>query len=70
MKDVRVLSIFDAENPGFDSNLTKTDLEIIEQLMKDPRQKIESISEKTNFSTKTVTRCIEKLNENESGNNK
>ena len=65
MKDVRVLSIFEAENPGFDSNLTKTDLEILEQLMKDPRQKIESISEKTNFSTKTITRCIEKLNENE-----
>jgi DNA-binding Lrp family transcriptional regulator len=65
MKDVRVLSIFEAENPGFDSNLTKTDLEILEQLMKDPRQKIESISENTNFSTKTVTRCIEKLNENE-----
>ena len=65
MKDVRVLSIFEAENPGFDSNLTKTDLEILEQLMKDPRQKIESISKNTNFSTKTVTRCIEKLNENE-----
>ena len=65
MKDVRVLSIFEAENPGFDSNLTKTDLEILEQLMKNPRQKIESISKKTNFSTKTVTRCIEKLNENE-----
>ena len=65
MKDVRVLSIFEAENPGFDSNLTKTDLEILEQLLKDPRQKIENISEKTNFSTKTITRCIEKLNENE-----
>ncbi len=65
MKDVRVLSIFEAENPGFDSNLTKTDLEILEQLMKDPRQRIESISENSNFSTKTVTRCIEKLNENE-----
>ena len=65
MKDVRVLSIFEAENPGYDSNLTKTDLEILEQLMKDPQQKIESISKKTNLSTKTVTRCIEKLNENE-----
>ena len=65
MKDVRLLSIFEAENPGFDSNLTKTDLEILEQLIKDPRQKIESISKKTNFSTKTITRCIEKLNENE-----
>jgi len=65
MKDVRVLSIFEAENPGFDSNLTKTDLEILEYLIKDPLQKIESISKKTNLSTKTVTRCIEKLNENE-----
>jgi len=65
MKDVRVLSIFEAENPGFDSNLTKTDLEILERLMKDPREKIENISKMTNFSTKTITRCIEKLNENE-----
>ena len=65
MKDVRVLSIFEAENPGFASNLTKTDLEILETLMKDPRQKIESIAKKTNLSTKTITRCIEKFNENE-----
>jgi hypothetical protein len=41
MKDVRVLSIFEAENPGFSSNLTKTDLEILEELIKEPRQKIE-----------------------------
>ena len=33
--------------------------------MKNPREKIENISKKTNFSTKTITRCIEKLNENE-----
>ncbi len=44
MKDVRVLSIFEAENPGFSSNLTKTDLEILEKLIKDPRQKIENIA--------------------------
>ncbi len=65
MKDVRVLSIFEAENPGYSSNLTKTDLEIIERLMKDPRQKIEAIAKSTNLSTKTVTRCLEKLQENE-----
>ncbi len=65
MKGLRVLSIFEAENPGFNSNLTKTDLEILEELMKNPRQKMESISKKINLSTKTVTRCIEKLNENE-----
>ena len=44
MKDVRVLSIFEAENPGYNSNLTKTDLEILEQLKNDPRQKIENIA--------------------------
>ncbi len=65
MKDVRVLSIFEAENPGFSSNLTKTDLEILEKLIKDPRQKIENIAKNTNLSTKTITRCIEKLQEND-----
>ena len=65
MKDVKILSIFEAENPNFNTNLTKTDLEILNELMKDPRQKIEKISKKTNFSTKTITRCIEKLNENQ-----
>jgi len=65
MKDVRVLSIFEAENPGFSSNLTKTDLEILEKLIKDPRQKIENIARNTKMSTKTITRCIEKLHENE-----
>ena len=61
MKDVRVLSIFEAENPGVSSNLTKTDLEIINELTKDPRQKIEEIAKKTDLSTKTITRSIEKL---------
>ncbi len=60
MKDVRVLSIFEAENLGFKSNLTKTDLEILEELIIDPRQKIENIAKSTNLSTKTITRCIEK----------
>lgn len=65
MKDVRVLSIFEAENPGFDTNLTRTDLEILEQLMANPRQKIDELSKSTGLSTKTVTRCIEKLQEND-----
>jgi len=65
MKDVRVLSIFEAENPGFNSNLTKTDLEILEHLIKEPREKIEKLSKDTGLSTKTVTRCIDKLQENE-----
>jgi len=65
MKDIRVLSIFEAENPGFSSNLTKTDLEILEELIKDPRQKIEQIAKNTRMSTKTITRCLEKLHEND-----
>jgi DNA-binding Lrp family transcriptional regulator len=65
MKDVRVLSIFEAENPGFSSNLTKTDLEILEELIKNPIQKIEQIAKNTKMSTKTITRCIEKLHEND-----
>ena len=65
MKDVRVLSIFEAENPGYISNLTKTDLEILEELIKNPRQRIEQIARNTKMSTKTITRCIEKLHEND-----
>ena len=65
MKDLRVLSIFEAENSVFKSNLTKTDLEILEELIKEPRYKIEKIAKNTNLSTKTVTRCIEKLHEND-----
>ena len=65
MKDVRVLSIFEAENPGVTSDLTKTDLEIINELMKDPRQKIEDIAKKTDLATKTITRSIEKLQEDD-----
>ena len=65
MKDVRVLSIFEAENPGFNFSFTKTDLEILEELIKDPRQKIEKIAKNTNMSTKTITRCIEKFQKND-----
>ena len=65
MKDFKLLSIFEAENPGFNTNLTKTDLEILEELLKGPRQKIEIIAKNTKMSTKTITRCIEKLHKNE-----
>jgi len=61
MRDVRVLSIFNAENPGISSDLTRTDLEIIEKLLQNPRAKIDDIARATNFSTKTITRSIEKL---------
>ncbi len=65
IKDLRVLSIFESENSIFDSNLTKTDLEILEELIKEPIQKIEKIAKNTNLSTKTITRCIEKLHNND-----
>lgn len=58
MKDFKVISIFEAENPGFNTDLTKTDLEILEELLKEPRQKIEAIAKKTKLSTKTITRCL------------
>ena len=61
MKDVRVLSIFQAENVGVPANLTRTDLEIIEKLIKDPQEKIEDLAKSTKLSSKTVTRAIEKF---------
>jgi DNA-binding Lrp family transcriptional regulator len=61
MKDVRVLSIFQAENVGVPANLTRTDLEIIEKLIKDPQTKIEDLAKSTKLSSKTVTRAIEKF---------
>ena len=61
MKDVRVLSIFQAENIGIPTNLTRTDLEIIEKLIKDPRAKIEDIAKSIKLSSKTVTRALEKI---------
>ena len=61
MTNVRVLSIFEAENLGVNSSLTKTDLVIINELLKNPRERIENLARETNLSTKTVTRLIEKL---------
>ena len=54
MKDFKVLSIFEAENPGFETDLTKTDLEILEELIKDPRQKIEIIAKKQKCQQKQL----------------
>lgn len=65
MKDVRILSMFEAESRGVRSDLTKTDLEIISHLMKDPRMKIEVLSKIANLSTKTITRSLQKLQNDE-----
>ncbi len=65
LHDVRVLSVFEAKNPAIRSDLTKTDIEIIDILIIDPRLKIEEIARKSGFSTKTVTRSLEKLQNDE-----
>ena len=65
MSNVRVLTIFHAENPGIRSDLTKTDLEIIDKLLKNPRAKIEEIAKSTSLSSKTITRSLEKLQNDE-----
>lgn len=65
MKDVRVLSIFEAQNPGIRSDLTKTDLEIINVLLENPRSRIEEIAKSTSLSTKTIARSLDKLQNDE-----
>lgn len=65
LHDVRVLSIFEAKNPEIRSDLTKTDIEIIDILLKDPRLKIEEIAKESGFSTKTIARSLDKLQNDE-----
>lgn len=64
IKDVKILSVLRVEELEFEQNFTKTDIEIVDELVKDPRQKKEQIAKKTKLSTKTVARCIEKLHAN------
>jgi len=66
MKDIRILAIFEADNTEIDYNITKTDLQILKELINDPRQKIEELSKTTNLSTKTVNRILEKFEKNDS----
>ncbi len=65
LREVRVLSVFEAKNPDIRSDLTKTDIEIIDILLEDPRLKIEEIAKRSGFSTKTITRSLEKLQNDE-----
>ena len=39
-KEINIFEVTEGSTPGFNSNLTKTDLEILEEMIKDPRQKI------------------------------
>ena len=66
MNDVRILLIFEAGSEEIDFNITKTDLQVLRELIDDPRQKIEKLSNKTELSTKTINRILEKFEENDS----
>ena len=66
MQNVRVMSVFEADNTMITHNLTRTDLEILNQLTNNPRKKIEQLSKDTKLSTKTINRGLEKLQNNES----
>ena len=66
MQNVRVMSVFEADNTMITHNLTRTDLEILNQLTNKPRKKIEQLSKDTKLSTKTINRGLEKLQNNES----
>ena len=65
IENVRVMSVFEADNTKITHNLTRTDLEILNQLIEDPRKKIEQLSKDTKLSTKTINRGLEKLQDNE-----
>ncbi len=64
MRDVRLLSIFEASPPAQRSQITRTDLAIIRGLMADPRMPAEVLATTAGFSTKTIARSIEKLRQN------
>ncbi len=66
MENVRVMSVFEADNTMIPHNLTRTDLEILEKLTVNPRKRIEQLSKETELSTKTINRGLEKLQNNES----
>ena len=66
MKDFRLLSIFEEDTSNSNSQLTKTDILVLEKLVKDPKVKIDTISKELKISTKTIARCIEKMEKNES----
>ena len=50
MQDVRVMSVFEADNTKITHNLTRTDLEILKQLIENPRKRIEQLDDyRTHF---------------------
>jgi len=61
ISNARIILTMDAKESEFRVDLTKTDFKILEQLLKNPKEKIDVIAKSTKLSTKTVTRTIEKF---------
>jgi len=64
ISDARIVLALDAKESEFRADLTKTDFKILDQLLKNPREKIDSMAKSTKLSTKTITRTIEKFEKN------
>ncbi|NWJ90972.1 Lrp/AsnC family transcriptional regulator [Marine Group I thaumarchaeote] len=64
ISNTRIILTMDAKESEFRVDLTKTDFRILEQLLKNPKEKIDVIAKSTKLSTKTVTRTIEKFETN------
>jgi len=64
ISNARIVLTVDAKDSEFRADLTKTDFKILEQLLKNPKEKIDAIAKSTKLSTKTVTRTIEKFETN------
>ena len=64
ISNARIVLTLDAKESEFRADLTKTDFKILEQLLKNPREKIDSMAKSTKLSTKTITRTIEKFEKN------
>jgi DNA-binding Lrp family transcriptional regulator len=57
---VRVLSFFEPKH-SVSSRFTKIDMQIVREMLINPREKIDIIAKKTGLSTKTISRCIDRL---------
>ena len=64
ISNARIILTLDPKESEFRADLTKTDYKILEQLLKNPREKIDLMAKSTKLSTKTVTRAIEKFEVN------
>ncbi len=64
ISNARIVLNMNAKDSEFVAELTKTDFKILGQLLKNPREKIDSVAKSTKLSTKTITRTIEKFEAN------